>query len=117
MRGLALCIASLAVMVPWPLLGILATRSLFDRPSEAFLLFGGITMFPMMILAIFGSFSEEVYIVLMMLVWCAAAIVPNLWVRRRLTSWSAVAVLLGIQAAFSIAQALMGAFLIIGKSV
>ncbi len=104
-------------MTPWPLLGILVTRSSFDKASEAFLLFGGITMFPMMILALFGSVREEVLIVLIMLVWFAAAIVPNLWVRRRLGSWGAIAALLGTQAAFSIAQALMGALLIVGKNV
>ncbi|MDX2133084.1 MAG: hypothetical protein SFY69_13640 [Planctomycetota bacterium] len=116
-RVIALCAASLAVMAPWPLLGILATQSLFDRSSEAFMLFGGITLFPLLILAIFGVTSEDVLITLMMLVWAAAVVVPDLWLRRRLRSWAAVSVLLVVQSGFSFAQAAMGAMLILGKSV
>jgi len=104
-------------MLPWPLLGILLMQSLFDKASEAFFFFGGITLFPLMILALFGSPSEEVLITLFMLVWLAAAAVPDLWLRRRLKSWMAIGVLLGVQSAFSLAQALMGALLIVGKSV
>lgn len=117
LRTLTLYIGSLAVMVPWPLLGILLTRSSFDEASEAFMLFGGITLFPLMILALFGSVSEGVLIALIMLVWLAAATVPVLWLRRRLRSWMAVGIVLSIQSAFSLAQALMGVLLIVGKSV
>lgn len=116
-RTLALCIGSIAVMLPWPLLGILLLQSSFDRASEAFLFFGGITLFPLMILALFGSTSEEVLVVLLMLVWLAAAVVPGLWLRGRLSSRTAIGDLLGVQSAFSLAQAVMGAMLIIGKSV
>lgn len=104
-------------MTPWPLLGVLLMQSLFDKPSEAFFFFGGITMFPLMILALFGSPSEEVLISLIMLVWVAAALIPGLWFRRRLTSWTAIGVLLAVQSAFSLAQAAMGALLIVGKSI
>ena len=82
LRTLALCIGSIAVMTPWPLLGILLMQSLFDKASEAFFFFGGITMFPLMILALFGSPSEEVLISLFMLVWVAAAVVPDSWLRQ-----------------------------------
>ena len=117
LRTVALCLASLAVMVPWPLLGILLMQSLFDRASEAFFFFGGITLFPLMILALFGVHSEEVLISLFMLVWLATAVVPVLWFRGRLRSWTAIGVLLGVQSGFSLAQAVMGALLIVGKSV
>lgn len=117
LRTLALCLGSLAVMSPWPLIGILLMHPTFDRSSEAFLLFGGITLFPLMLLALFGSPSEELLIALFMLVWLAAAVVPGLWLRRRLGSWWAAAVLLSVQTLFSAAQAVMGALLIIGKSV
>lgn len=117
MRTLALLTGSLAVMAPWPLLGNLLMRPMFDEASEAFLLFGGITLFPLMILALFGSPPEEVLIAAFMLVWMMAAVVPNVWLRRRLVSWWAVIALLGAQLLFSLAQAAMGAMLIIGKSV
>ncbi len=117
LRILALFLGSLAVMAPWPLLGIILTQPYFDKGSEAFMLFGGITLFPLMILALFGSVSEEVLIVLFMLVWLAAAVLPTLWLRRRLTSWGAIGGLLAAQTAFSLAQAMMGALLIVGKNV
>lgn len=117
LRFLALCLGSLAVMAPWPLLGILVLRSQFDQPTEAFLFLGGVTMFPLMILALFGSVPESVLLVIVSLVWLAAATIPNIWFRRRLRSWSAVVGLLAAQSGFSLAQALMGALLIIGKSV
>ncbi|MGE3108556.1 MAG: hypothetical protein AB7G11_15650 [Phycisphaerales bacterium] len=117
LRMLMLCLASHAVMVPWPLLGILALQSEFNRASESFGFFGGITLFLLMILALLGPVPEEVLISMLMLVWLAAAVVPDLWLRRRLRSRMAIGVLLGIQSAFSLAQALMGALLVIGKSV
>lgn len=116
-RVALLCVVSLIVMLPWPLLGILLMRSLFDRATEGFLFFGGITMFPLVILAIFGPVPEEVNIALLMLVWLATAAVPAIWLRRRLRSWWAVGGLLGAQAMLSLAQASMGALLIIGKSI
>lgn len=116
-RILVLGLGSIAVMIPWPLLGILLTRSSFDEASEAFMLFGGITMFPLMILALFGSVPEEVLIVVILLVWLAAAAVPDLCLRRRLRSWMAIGVLLGVQSVFSFAQAAMGALLVVGKNV
>lgn len=114
---LALILGSIAVMAPWPLLGTLAMRSSFEEPTEAFYFFGGVTLFPLVFLALFASVSEEVYIALVMLVWLAAAVLPVLWLRRRLRSWLAIGLLLGAQSAFSLVQAAMGAMLIIGKSI
>ncbi len=116
-RTLALCLASFAVMAPWPLLGMLLLRSQFESSADAFLFFGGITLFPLLILALFGSVSEDVLIAILMLVWFAAALIPSLWIRRRIGSWRGVAGLLGAQALFSLAQAVMGALLLIGRSV
>lgn len=104
-------------MVPWPLLGIVLTQPYFDKGSEAFMPFGGITLFPLMILALFGPVPEEALISIIMLVWLAAALVPDLWLRRRLTSWRAIGGLLAAQSAFSLAQAAMGALLVLGKNV
>lgn len=116
-RLLALCLASIAVMAPWPLLGILLLHAQFDRSSEGFMFLGGITLFPLMILALFGNPSEEVLLVIVTLVWLAAAILPSLLLRKRLVSWSRVAGLLGAQSLFALGQAAMGAMLIIGKSI
>jgi hypothetical protein len=117
LRLFALCIGSVAAMAPWPLLGILLTHPFFDEKTEAFMLFGGLTLFPLMILAIFGSVPEEVLIVVLMLVWLGVALLPGILVRRRLRSWMAIGILFGAQSAFAFAQAVMGALLIIGKSI
>lgn len=116
-RGvLSLWFASFLAMAPWPLMGIMLLQSSFDEPQEAALLFGGITLFPLMVLAFIPT-PEFVYVVVLILVWLAAAVVPGPWLRRRLTSWPRIAGLLTAQAGFSIAQAMMGALLIVGKSV
>ncbi len=116
-RGvLALCLASFGVMLPWPLLGILLTHSYFDKQNEASLLFGGMTGIPLAILALVGL-SETAFISLILLVWVAAAVVPDIWLVRRLSSRRAVFKLLGAQAAFSFAQAAVGAMMIFGKAV
>lgn len=104
-------------MAPWPLLGILLLHAQLDQASEGFMFLGGITLFPLMILALFGNPSEEVLLVIVTLVWLAAAILPSLLLRKRLVSWSRVAGLLGAQSLFALGQAVMGAMLIIGKSI
>ena len=116
-RILALGLASIAVMTPWPLLGILLLHAQFDRASEGFMFLGGITLFPLMILALLGNPSEEFIFVIVSLVWLVAALLPGFLLRKRLVSWSRVAGLLGAQSLFALGQAMMGALLIIGKSI
>lgn len=116
-RGvMSLCLASFVVMLPWPLLAILATHSYFDNGDEASLLFGGITGIPVAILTLVGL-PPAVLPWLLVLVWVAAAVVPGIWLARRLSSRRAVFILLGVQAAFSFAQAAMGVLMIFGKAV
>lgn len=116
-RGmLALCFASLVVMVPWPLLAILATHSYFDILDETSLLFGGITGIPIAILTLVG-FPAAWLPPVLILSWVAAAIVPDIWLARRLSSWRAAFILLGAQTSFSFAQAAMGVLMIFGKAV
>jgi hypothetical protein len=103
-------------MVPWPLFAILMTRSHFNNWNEASLLFGGITGIPIALLALVGL-SETALIALVMFVWVAAAVVPNIWLARRLSSRRGVFKLLGVHTAFSFAQAAMGALMIFGKAV
>ncbi len=117
LRTFACSLASVAVMAPWPLLGILLLHGQFDRSSEAVLFFGGITLFPLMMLAFFGSASEEILVIAVALIWLAAAVLPTLVFRKRLTSWAWIVGLLGLQTLFAFLQAAMGAMLIIGKSV
>ncbi len=117
LRGVvALCLGSLAVMVPWPLLAILATHPYLDNRNEVVLLFGGITGIPVVMLMLVGV-SETAAMSLISLAWIAAAVVPDIWLARRLSSRQSVLLLLGAQAAFSFAQAAVGAMMIFGKAV
>ena len=116
-RILALGVGPLAVMAVWPMLGYVVLQSSFEHPSDVFFFFGGITLFPLMILALFGSVPQQVLITIFMLVWLAAAVVPVLWYRRSLTSWKAIGKMLGAQSAFSLGQAVMGALLMLGRSI
>jgi hypothetical protein len=113
---IALCLASIGVMVPWPLLGMLITRSHCEGWGESVLLFGGITGVPLAILALAGL-PEPAFMALILLVWLAAAIIPDLWLVRRLHAKHAVIILLGAQGLFAFAQAVMGALMIFGKAV
>ena len=116
-RGvLALCLGSFGVMAPWPLLAMIITHSYFDNWNEASLLFGGITGIPLVILVVIGL-PETVFVLLLFLVWVAAAVVPDIWLARRLSSRQAVFGLLGAQTVFSFAQAAMGVLMIFGKAV
>ncbi len=116
-RILAHGAVSLAAMLPWPLLGILLLSSQLDKPSEAGIFFGGVTLFPLTILALFGSVPEEALLAIILVVWLAAAFAPWILLRRFLDSRGAIIGLLALQAVFSIAQAAMGALLVVGKSV
>lgn len=103
-------------MAPWPLLGILVTNSSFESWDEALFLFGGVTAIPLMILVAVGA-PEAIFVPLLVLAWPAAAIVPDVWLAPRLTSRRAIGWLLGTQAAFSLAQAVVGVLMVFGKNV
>ena len=110
------CVLSLAVMAPWPLLGVLGTYRFFEHSWEAVLLFGGITGIPLALLTVVGMPAAALEW-LIVIAWLAAAIVPDVWLDRRMTSRTSVGWLFGIQSAFSFAQAAMGALMVLGKSV
>lgn len=116
-RIAARCVTSIAVMAPWPLLGILLLHSQFDHPSEGLMFLGGITMFPLMLLLLFGVPPEGAIMAVVALVWVAAALLPNVLLRDRLASRAAMCAVLGAQSLFALAQAVMAALLVIGKSV
>ena len=110
-------LASLAVMIPWPLIGIALTHSLFDQASETALLFGGVTGLILAPLTSLFEFSETAFLAGVLAVWCSALILPPLIVLRLRSSRTVIAVLLSCQSAFSLAQAALGALMIVGKSV
>ncbi len=116
-RWLLLNLASFAVMLPWPALGILLLRSSFEQPLDASLFVGGVTLFPLLIVALCGIDSEEATPWITGAVWLLAAFLPNLLLRKHLNARAAVIGVLVAQSVFSFAQALMGALLLVGRSV
>ncbi len=72
----------------------LITHSHFDNSDEASLLFGGITGIPLAILTLVGL-PPAVFPSLLVLVWVAAVVVPDIWLAHRLSSQRAVFILLG----------------------
>jgi hypothetical protein len=113
---LRLCLGSFGVMAPWPLVGILLAHSHFNQWDEAGLLFGGITGIPIAILTLVGL-PAAMLTPLIVLVWIAVMLVPNLFLARRLSSRPAVLTLFGVQGFFSLVQAAAGALMIAGKAV
>lgn len=83
--------------------------------DEVSLLFGGITGIPLALLALIGL-PPTVAVSLMVLVWVGVAIVPDIWLARKLTSRQDIFTLLKFQAVFSLAQAAMGVLMIFGKA-
>lgn len=68
---------SLVVMLPWPVLGIATSMglSMFEKSSEAIIMFGGATMFLLLPLGFVVS-SEWIFGVLIGVVWLFALILP-----------------------------------------
>jgi hypothetical protein len=113
-----LLFGSLVAMLPWP---VIATSgclrwSMFDRASEAMLLFGGFTLMCLLPIGMFDP-PEWVFAVLIGIVWLLALILPVLFVVRRRHSKGSVVAMLVSQAAFSLAQAGLGLLMIWGKNV
>ena len=104
-------------MIIWPVLAIAVSFSLFDRPSEAVLLFGGISgLLLLPVYAIF-PFSETVFgtaiIVIRLLIWIGSSFWFTIGPRKRRTQMIVLAVLPVI----SLGQATLGFLMILGKNV
>ncbi len=104
-------------MIVWPMVGFAASFSLFDRPSEAVLLFGGIS--GLLLLPVYAIFplSETVFgiaiIVLWLLIWIGSSFWFTIGPRKRHTQMIVLAVLSSI----SLGQATLGFLMILGKNV
>ena len=106
-------------MAPWPLIGIVATNSLgmVERNDEIALLFGGITIFPLLIINVLLNTNESILNIMIYVTWFAVAVLPPLLLARWLEKRSRLFWMLGTLSAFSLAQALMGGLMLLTKSV
>ncbi len=110
--------ASLLVMLPWPILGIVLCLglSLFETSSEVIFLFGSVTMIFLLPLGFFVS-SEWIFGILVGIVWLAALLLPFGFRRKSIHSKHHVALVLGLQSLFSALQAGLGFLVILGKGI
>jgi inner membrane protein involved in colicin E2 resistance len=71
---------SLAIMLSWPLLGIVMTARWFDSWSEALLFFVGLSLIPGLVLAVLGVPDAVLFTGLTLIwvfVWIAPAAAPR----------------------------------------
>ncbi|MDX1925397.1 MAG: hypothetical protein SFV81_02690 [Pirellulaceae bacterium] len=107
---------SLAVMLPWPMLGIFAclSLSLFEKSTEAIFMFGSVTMLFLLPLA-FVQIAEWVFGVLIGIVWLLVLLLPLCFSKKSLHPKYHVEFVLAGQSLFSAIQAGMGFLVVLGK--
>lgn len=110
---------AILVMAPWPLIGLAITKALgvLGGTNEISLLFGGITIFPLLIVHALLNTSESILNILIYVAWFAVAVLPPLLLARWLEKRSRLFWMLGTLSAFSLVQALMGGLMLLTKSV
>ena len=70
-------------MVVWPLVGIAASYSMFSKPTEAVLLFGGFTGVLLLPIYLVFTLSESAFGIAIMIIWMLTWIGPSLWLLSR----------------------------------
>ena len=107
---------SLVVMLPWPVLGIAASigLSLFEKSSDAIIMFGGATMFLLLPLGFVVS-SEWIFSVLVGVVWLFALALPLRLGRKSSHPRLYLLRVRVCQSVFSAIQAGLGFLLILGR--
>lgn len=109
----------------WPTLGIAASHHLFDRFSEAAFLLGGINAIFLFFVAlpfglIFGMANNAINAVFtstLVVLWLLMWLLPVRWLIRHLRSRRDQAIFMAILSGISLAQAVLGYLMILGKGV
>ena len=104
-------------MAVWPLLGIAASYSMFNKPTEAALLFGGLTGILLLPIYLVFTPSELAFGVAIMVIWILTWIGPSLWFLYRPRSRRLQSVVVSILSVFSLLQSALGFLMILGKNV
>jgi hypothetical protein len=113
-------LGSLAVMLPWPALGIGVglAGSIFEQASDFMFFFGSATLLLFLPFFLGGEGPPEVVIgTVIVVVWCSVLILPALFVALRRPAGGVVAFLVLLQSIFALAQAALGLLMILGRSV
>lgn len=112
-----LWLASFLGVVLWPLLGIVATRHLFDDPAEAAIVFAGFIAVLVYLPAVLFSASDVVFMTTIMVLWFVAWVIPMLSLTRRERPLRVNLAVISILSAASLMQAALGSLMILGKGV
>ncbi len=110
-------VLTFGAMLVWPMLGIAASYSMFDKISESVLLFGGLTALLLLPVYVILPLSEGLFGVAIIAIWLLTWIGGSFWFMpdstRPRAHITAVAVLSGI----SLGQSCLGFLMILSKTV
>ncbi|MFN3192815.1 MAG: hypothetical protein ACE361_20055 [Aureliella sp.] len=111
-------LASLAAMLPWPLMaiGFCSSAGLLEEASDSALMFGGITLIFLLPLGFFDP-PEWTFAAIFSGVWGLVLVLPALLAASERLRKRHLVFVYVIQAGFSIAQAGLGLLMIVGRSV
>jgi hypothetical protein len=109
---------SFLVMIPWPLIGIVASwgLSLFESVGESIFMFGGVTMILLLPLALFVN-SVWVFGAIAVLVWLFVVYLPIVFGHRLTRIGISLPIIFVGQSLFSAMQAGLGFLIVLGKQV
>lgn len=111
---LALTFGAMAV---WPMLGIAVGFSMFDKISEAVLLFGGLTALLLLPVYVILPLSETVFGIAIIAIWLFIWIGCSSWFTSGSRTRSAQTTVLAALSGISLAQSALAFLMILGKSV
>ena len=109
--------ASLFAVAIWPALGVAASHHLFDDPSEAALVFGGIISCLLYPIAVLVGPSDTAFMAAVMVLWVLLWLIPVFWLTRYPIGRVFQSLCIAILSAVSLAQATLGYLMILGKGV
>ena len=104
-------------MVVWPMLGIAASFSMFDKISEAVLLFGGLTALLLLPVYVILPLSETVFGIAIIAIWLLIWIGGSLWFMPGSRTGRSQITVLAVLSGISLAQSALAFLMILGKHV
>lgn len=106
-----------AAMILWPMIGIAFSFSMFDKTSEAVLLFGGLSGLLLLPIYVIFPLSETVFGMAIVVIWLLIWILASVWLTSGTPSRRTQIIGLATLSGISLMQAALGFLMIIGKSV
>lgn len=104
-------------MVVWPLIGIAASFPMFDKISEAVLLFGGLTALLLLPVYVILPLSETVFGIAIIAIWLFIWIGGSLFFMPRSRTRRVQIIVLAVLSGISLCQSAFAFLMILGKNV